>query len=131
MTGDRANTTARLRVEELESRAMMAVMGGTPDLLPTNPDGSSDLVGDGFPGQMAAIAAAAENFAVPGFTVPTDAAQVVVTNNEQTAPPLVSRAPDATTGVGQMTMTTGANTPGIGSFATSVSGFASEFGGRS
>jgi hypothetical protein len=44
---------------------------------------------------------------------------------------LNSRAPDATTGVGQMTITTGANTPGLGSFATSTLGFASENGGRS
>ena len=32
---------------------------------------------------------------------------------------------------GQMTITTGANTPGIGSFATSTLGYASENGGRS
>jgi hypothetical protein len=44
---------------------------------------------------------------------------------------LTSRAPDATTGVGQMTITTGANTPGLGSFATSTLGFGSENGGRS
>lgn len=34
----------------------------------------------------------------------------------------VSSYPDATTGVGQMTITTGANTPGIGSFAMPTAG---------
>ncbi|HEY2414731.1 MAG TPA: hypothetical protein VGI40_20975 [Pirellulaceae bacterium] len=38
-------------------------------------------------------------------------------------------APEATTGVGQMTITTGANTLGISSFATSTNGFSDISGG--
>ncbi len=134
MIRDRRTANTRLRLEQLEPRAMLAAdLFAAADLLPSNPQGSSDMAGGGFPGQVSAVAAAAAGFvnnsaitSVSGSNPSTNS--VDSTNAVLTAP---MGAPAATTGVGQMTITTGANTNGIGSFATATAGFASEVGGRS
>jgi len=151
---------AHLHLEELESRSMLAAVPGvlpaTPDLT-TGGQGSGTLPGNGFPVEVAASvsanvlgftigdlnfangsnlataagAAAGINTAANGISqVP--AVSIVLTGVDgSTSSSLFSRAPDANSGVGQMLLTTGANTPGLGSFATSTLGYASENGGRS
>jgi hypothetical protein len=133
MIRKRAVSTTRLRVELLESRDLLAADPFVAvNLLPSNPPGSSDLSGDGFPAQVSVMAAASL-----GFTSGTTALVSGSNPNPTTVDPSTTAAivptgaPAATTGVGQMTITTGANTAGIGSFATATAGFASEVGGRS
>src|SRR6476469_7678571 len=97
---------SHLRFEELESRSMLAVVVAAPDVV-ANPGGSSDLVGDGVPAQVAAAAAASENtsFAGPGFTTVPGAAIVLTDNSASLGTPRAGQAPDAASGVGQMTIT--------------------------
>lgn len=129
----RVRSSARLRVEQLESRDLLAADPfAVANLLPSNPQGSSDMSGDGFPGQVSAIAAASLGFtsATTAFVSGSNPSTTNVDPNSTTAI-VPAGAPAATTGVGQMTITNGANTAGIGSFGTATSGFASEVGGRS
>ena len=149
--------TLRLRLEELEDRSLLAgdSAAATPDLVPTNPNGASVLPGGGFPAEVAAVAASAISLPAGSLTLAaglnlnsagtsafgvntaaaglaqTPGAAIVLTGDGSTSAGLFSRAPDANSGVGQMLLTTGANTPGLGSFATSTLGYASENGGRS
>jgi hypothetical protein len=147
----------RLKLEELEPRSLLASLtGGSPDVT-----GNGSLSGGGFPVDPAAVAANATigfpignvSFSAGGAINVGDIGSTVVNfgfngggfNAVGTTPGsafstglgalfsngLNSSAPDANTGVGQMTITTGANTAGLGSFATSTLGFASENGGRS
>jgi hypothetical protein len=136
MVSNRAKSATRLQVEALESRALLAGTGTAESagLLPTNPQGAGTLAGGGFPGQVSAIAAAATigyPMQGPGFISTPGTAIVLVGVDPNTAPAPTDGAPLATTGLGQLTITTGANTPGIGSFACSTLGYASENGGRS
>jgi hypothetical protein len=135
MICNRVASTTRLRVEQLESRDLLtADPFAAADLLPGNPQGSSDMSGGGFPGQVSAMAAASLGFInTGGTTVSVSGSNPNPTNVDpnSTAAIVPAGAPAATTGVGQMTITTGANTPGIGSFGTATAGFASEVGGRS
>jgi hypothetical protein len=150
---------ARLKLEELEPRSMLATLtGASPDVT-----GNGALSGGGFPVDPAAVAANAMigfplgNIGFPagainvgdiGFTsvnfgfnnggvnaagnLPQTPGAAVSTGLGASFPGgLNSSAPDATTGLGQITISTGANTPGMGSFATSTLGFGSENGGRS
>jgi hypothetical protein len=131
MIRNRVASSRRLRVEQLESRALLAADSfAAAELLPSNPQGSSDMSGGGFPGQMSAIAATSLGFTSTSGTIAFVPGTTNVDPNS-TAAIVPVGAPAATTGVGQMTITTGANTAGIGSFATATAGFASEFGGRS
>ena len=134
MIRKRAVSTTRLRVELLETRDLLAADPFVAvNLLPSNPPGSSDLSGDGFPAQVSVIAAASLGF-TSGTTALISGSNpnpTIVDPSAAAASAPTTGAPAATTGVGQMTLTTGANTPGIGSFATATAGFASEVGGRS
>jgi hypothetical protein len=138
----------RLKLEELEPRALLAALtGGSPDVT-----GNGALSGGGFPIDAAAVAANAIGSAIGNVNFPAGAinpadlgfASANFVNQAPTPGAAVStgfgasspggansNALDATTGVGQITISTGANTPGMGSFATSTLGFASENGGRS
>lgn len=122
-----------LCIEQLEARDLLAadpVMNALPT---TNPNGASVLPGYGFPAEVSAIAAAATlAFPTPtvGFTsVP--GSNIVLTGTDSNAGATSFSAPTASSGVGQMTLATGANTLGMGSFATSTLGYSSENGGRS
>jgi hypothetical protein len=133
MIRSRVASSTRLRVEQLESRDLLAADPfAAADLLPSNPQGSSDMSGGGFPGQVSVIAAASLGF-TSGTTVLVSGSNPNPTNVDpnSTAATVPAGAPSANSGVGQMTITTGANTPGIGSFGTATAGFASEVGGRS
>ncbi len=133
MIRNRVLSSTRLRVEQLESRDLLAADPfAVGNLLPSNPQGSSDMSGDGFPGQVSVIAAASLGF-TSGTTAFVSGSNPSTTSADpnSTAAIVPVGAPAATTGVGQMTITTGANTAGIGSFGTATSGFASEVGGRS
>lgn len=134
MLRSRNESTTRLCVEQLEPRDLLAAWGIANDLILANMlNGVNDLSGAGFPNQISTVAAATAfgNPLAVGFGT-TPGIAVVLTNPDpnMTLQPTLT-APDAATGVGQMTITTGANTPGIGSFATSTLGYASENGGRS
>lgn len=124
----------RLQLETLESRTLLAGDVFAQDVPMTNPNGDSVLPGYGFPGQYSTLGAAATiGYPTPsvGF-VSVPGSNVVLTGTDLSASLSGSfSAPAATTGTGQMTITTGANTLGIGSFASSTLGFASENGGRS
>ncbi|MBI3838903.1 MAG: hypothetical protein HY288_13350 [Planctomycetia bacterium] len=104
----------RLAVEELESRALLSANG-----LP----GNSAFEGAGLPGTVAANAVSS-GIAVGSFgplAVNGLVGGIGLVNNV-IVPPANTSGPDATTGVGQMTITNGANTLGIGSFATPTCG---------
>ncbi len=132
MIRNRVASSTRLRVEQLESRALLAADPfAAADLLPNNPQGSSDMSGGGFPGQMSAMAAASLGFTSTNGTIAFVPGTNANVDPNSTAAIVPVGAPAATSGVGQMTITTGANTAGIGSFATPTAGFASEVGGRS
>lgn len=124
----------RLQLESLESRDLLAADVFASPVPMTNPNGDSVLPGYGFPGQYSTLGAAATiGYPTPsvGF-VSVPGSNVVLTGTDLSASLNGSfSAPAATTGTGQMTITTGANTLGIGSFATSTLGYASENGGRS
>ena len=63
MIRDRRAVNTRLCVEQLESRALLAADPfAAADLLPSNPQGSSDMSGGGFPGQVSVVAAASLGF---------------------------------------------------------------------
>jgi len=146
---------ARLKLEELEPRSLLATLtGASPDVT-----GNGALSGGGFPVDAAAVAANATigfpvgnvslqagainvadvgslaNFGLNNAGVNAAGINLAALGVAQTPgaafSTLNSSAPDATSGVGQITISTGANTPGMGSFATSTLGFASENGGRS
>jgi hypothetical protein len=151
---------AHLHLEELESRSMLAAVPGVlpaaPDLT-TGGQGSGTLPGNGFPAEVAAsvaanvlgfpagdlnfannlnlqtagVSAVGINTAANGLAQIPGVSIVLTGVDGSTSSSLFSRAPDANSGVGQMLLTTGANTPGLGSFATSTLGYASENGGRS
>lgn len=155
---------ARLKLEELEPRSLLATLtGASPEVT-----GNGALSGGGFPVDAAAVAANATiglpvgsvslpagainvadlgslaNFGLNNAGVNAGGINIAALNLAQrpgaafstglSAPitgSLNSSAPDATSGLGQITISTGANTPGMGSFATSTLGYASENGGRS
>ncbi|HTM52720.1 MAG TPA: hypothetical protein VL175_01755 [Pirellulales bacterium] len=126
----------RLKLEELEPRSLLATLtGASPDVT-----GNGALSGGGFPVDAAAVAANATiGFPVGNVNINLAALGVAQTPGAAFSTGLSgpftgglnSSAPDATSGLGQITISTGANTPGMGSFATSTLGFASENGGRS
>jgi hypothetical protein len=124
----------RLQLETLESRDLLTADPFATPIPMTNPNGDSVLPGYGFPGQYSTLVAAATiGYPTPsvGF-VSVPGSNVVLTGTDLSGSPSSSfTAPAATTATGQMTITTGANTPGIGSFATSTLGYGSENGGRS
>lgn len=124
----------RLQLETLESRDLLTADPFATPIPMTNPNGDSVLPGYGFPGQYSALVAAATiGYPTPsvGF-VSVPGSNVVLTGTDVSGSLSGSfTAPAATTATGQMTITTGANTPGIGSFATSTLGYGSENGGRS
>ena len=110
----------RLAIEVLESRALLSA-NGFP--------GSSAFEAGGFSGTLVANAVTS-GVAVGSVTaVPYNGQVGFVAANTVTVPAANAAGPDATTGVGQMTITNGINTPGISSFATPTCGTGSIGGG--
>jgi hypothetical protein len=117
MRRNRKTTKTRLIVEQLEPRAMLSADG-----LP----GSTGNEGGGLPG--ADLGTAVSPIAPGGYTgAPAQYAGLnpafIDFLNSRPQAGYASAAPDAASGVGQMTITNGANTPGIGSFAIATCGF--------
>ncbi len=114
MQRDQNRPVRRLAVEELESRALLSANG-----FPIN----SAFETGGFPGSPGANAVTSGvpllSFGPLGINSLVAAAGF---GNNVVVPRTNTSAPDATTGVGQMTITNGANTLGIGSFATPTCG---------
>jgi hypothetical protein len=135
MRQSRIKSWRRLVVEELEPRSLLAVLP-----LPTssalvaplaNQPGTGTLIGGGFPSdvptsQTAATIAVGDLGAFQGlgrFGVLSG----VVLDRATVVEIFSSGSPDATSGVGQMTISDGANTLGMN--ATPTSGFSSHAGG--
>ncbi len=126
--------STRLQLESLESRDLLAADPFATPVPNTNPNGDGVLPGYGFPGQFSALTLGSTiGYPTPAVGFVAVPGSNVVLNATDASTSLVGSftAPAVTTATGQMTITTGANTPGIGSFATSTLGYASENGGRS
>ncbi|HEV3138157.1 MAG TPA: hypothetical protein VGZ26_09635 [Pirellulales bacterium] len=122
MRRGRIRPFTRLAVEELESRALLSAngfpissafeTGGFPGDVPVSILPSNAAIGNLGPRAINSLAGTASAF-------------------KRVDPPSSTAGPDATTGVGQMTITNGVNTPGIASFATPTCGTGSpNVGGR-
>lgn len=116
MIGKHVSKT-RLSCELLEDRNLMAVIQLTYVNVPiVNPDGSSAMIGAGMPIEAAALAGAGLTLQQYNAPLPLNTVIANVTLSANS----ISSAPANNSGVGQMTITTGANTPGIGSFAAPI-----------
>jgi hypothetical protein len=113
MHRDPIRPLTRLAVEELESRALLSANG-----FPI----SSAFETGGFAGTLP-VSLLPSSVAVGNFG-PQAVNNLVGTASasNRVVPASNTAAPDATTGVGQMTITNGVNTPGIGSFAMPTCG---------
>lgn len=88
---------------------------------------SASLEGGGLPGSD--LGSAVNDVAPGGYTgrdVPSSMLNpaLITLMVNRPLPGYASAAPDVNTGIGQLLITTGANTPGIGSFASATNGFA-------
>jgi hypothetical protein len=110
----------RLLIEELERRAMLsadAVIAMASTGL------SNNSVEDFYKSQTGTEAGGAAGVGMFDDNIGPISANVGPTSSfAQGSPNSRSAYPEATTGVGQMVITTGANTPGIGSFAMPIAG---------
>jgi hypothetical protein len=108
----------RLVYEELERRAMLA--GGPPQIAMAATGLTNNSYEDFYKAQVGTEIGGPAGVGMiddtPGAVVSTFRAAADNTFNG------FSSAASATTGVGQMVITTGANTPGIGSFAMPIAG---------
>jgi hypothetical protein len=135
MRQSRIKPWKRLVVEELEPRLLAAVFPiATSSALVApfaNQPGNGTLVGGGFPSDVptsepVAVRAARDPAAFERFGR-FGVSSGVVLDSTNAAAVFGSGSPDATSGVGQMTIADGANTLGMN--ATPTSGFSSHAGG--
>lgn len=109
----------RLLIEELERRELLAV---APQIAMASTGLTNSSVEDFYKAQVGTEAGGAAGIGMFDNVIgPLSHERPIVTANASPDGPEAGYA-DATTGVGQMVITTGANTPGIGSFAVPIAG---------
>lgn len=107
----------RLLIEELERRAML---NGT-EIAMAATGLTSNSYEDFYKAQVGTEIGGAAGVGMLALNNPRPGQFVVLPGTVPTTGPAAAY-PEATTGLGQMTITTGANTPGISSFATPTAG---------
>ncbi len=107
----------RLLIEELERRAML---NGT-EIAMAATGLTSNSYEDFYKAQVGTEIGGAAGVGLLALNNPRPGQFVVLPGTVPTTGPAAAY-PEAATGVGQMTITTGANTPGISSFATPTAG---------
>jgi hypothetical protein len=108
----------RLVLEELERRAMLA---GPPEIAMEATALTNGSYEDFYKSQVGTEIGGPAGVGMVDSD-PTVPAALLMSRAAAAADAPISLFPEATTGTGQMTITTGANTPGIGSFAMPIAG---------
>jgi hypothetical protein len=115
----RKRTMKRLLIEELERRALLA---GGPEIAMAATGLTDNSVQDFYKSQVGTEIGGPGGVGMLDQNIGPVSQQLVASAVNLSRDASLPAAAEATTGVGQMVITTGANTPGIGSFAMPIAG---------